>query len=154
MGYNPARALASRGTLKITSVKTTQNVYDVSGASLKGKEIDFINDLDTNAYQNFILVMNEIFASTNQFGKPSASKTISGIKTDVYNTNIADNQGIVFPFQAKVNGKTEPFEVVNQYIDEDSVLGEPTPTPDSSFNIVYKNDNLYLSSLYLQRATF
>ena len=146
LGYNPARALASRGTLKITSVKTTQNVYDVSGASLKGKEIDFINDLDTNAYQNFILVMNEIFASTNQFGKPSASKTISGVKTDVYNTNIADNQGIVFPFQAKVNGKTEPFEVVNQYIDEDSVLGEPTPTPDSSFNIVYKNDNQGIAS--------
>ena len=146
LGYNPARALASRGTLKIASVKTTQNVYDVSGASLKGKEIDFINDLDTNAYQNFILVMNEIFASTNQFGKPSASKTISGVKTDVYNTNIADNQGIVFPFQAKVNGKTEPFEVVNQYIDEDSVLGEPTPTPDSSFNIVYKNDNQGIAS--------
>jgi len=146
LGYNPARALASRGTLKITSVKTTQNVYDVSGASLKGKEIDFINDLDTNSYQNFILVMNEIFAKTNQFGKPSASKTISGVKTDVYNTNIADNQGIVFPFQAKVNGKSEPFEVINQYIDEDNTLGEPAPTPDSSFNIVYKNDNQGITS--------
>jgi len=146
LGYNPARALASRGVLKITSVKTTQNVYDVSGTSLKSKEIDFVNDLDSNSYQNFILIMNEIFASTNRFGKPSASKTISGIKTDVYNTNIADNQGIVFPFQAKVNGKNESFEIVNQYIDADDVLGEPNPTPDSSFNFIYKNDNQGIAS--------
>ena len=130
LGYNPARALAARGTLKINSVKTTQNIYDVSGTSLKGKEVDFIDDLDSNSYQNFILVMNEIFASTNQFGKPSASKTISGIKTDTYNTTIAEDQGIIFPFQANVNGKNESFEIVNQYIDADGALSEPSPTPD------------------------
>lgn len=146
LGYNPARALAARGTLKINSVKTTQNIYDVSGTSLKGKEVDFIDDLDSNSYQNFILVMNEIFASTNQFGKPSASKTISGIKTDVYNTTIAEDQGIIFPFQANVNGKNESFEIVNQYIDADGALSEPSPTPDASFNFIYKNDNQGITS--------
>ena len=146
LGYNPARALAARGHLKINSVKTTQNVYDVSGASLKSKEIDFVDDLDSNSYQNFILIMNEIFAKTNQFGKPSSSKTIGGTKTDIYNTNIADDQGIIFPFQSKVNGKSEPFEVVNQYIGPDSVLIEPAPTPDASFNFVYKNDNQGIAS--------
>ncbi len=146
LGYNPARALAARGLIKINSVKTTQNVFDVSGASLKGKTVDFVDDLDSNSYQNFILIMNEIFASTNQFGKPSASKTIGGIKNDVYSANIAENQNVTFPFQANVNGKTQPFEVINQYIDPEGVLSEPSPTPDSAFNFVYKNDNQGIAS--------
>ena len=146
LGYNPARALPARGLLKITSAKTTQNVYDVSGSSLKNVEVDFVDDQDPNSYQNFILIMNEIFAKSNQFGKPKSSKIINDISTEVYGTSIAPNQDIVFPFRARVNGNNENFEIVNQYIDSDSLLSEPSPSPDSSFNIVYRNDNQGIAS--------
>ena len=146
LGYNPSRSLPARGMLKIRSVKTTQNVYDVSGNSLKNIETDFVNDQDPNSYQNFILIMNEIFAKSNQFGKPKASKEINDIKTEVYSTNIGPDQDIVFPFRARVNGNNENFEIVSNYIDADNLLSEQTPDPDSAFNIIYRDDNQGIAS--------
>ena len=81
--------------------------------------------------------MNEIFAKSNQFGKPKASKEINDIKTEVYSTNIGPDQDIVFPFRARVNGNNENFEIVSNYIDADNLLSEQTPDPDSAFNIIY-----------------
>ena len=146
LGYNPSRSLPARGLLKIATVRTTQNIYDVSGASLKNTDVDFVNDQDPNSYQNFILIMNEIFARSNQFGKPKSSTTINDIKTEIYGTNISPDQDIVFPFRAKVNGKNENFEIINQYVDETKLLAEPAPNPDEAFNIVYRNDNQGIAS--------
>ena len=145
LGYKPTRALPARGLLKINSIKTTQNVYDINGESLKGQEIDFNSDQDPNSYQNFLLVLNEIFQSTNKFGRPKASADIAGISTQVYGTSIAD-KSITFPFRGSVNGQSQDFEIVNNYINEDDVLEEQAPSPGSSFNLIYRNDNQGIGS--------
>ncbi|MEK9913216.1 MAG: hypothetical protein VW580_04765, partial [Flavobacteriaceae bacterium] len=145
LGYKPTRALPARGLLKISTVKTTQNVFDINGESLKNIEIDFNSDQDPSSYQNFLLVLNEIFNSTNKFGKPSASATIAGVQTEVYGTNISDEK-VTFPFRGTVNGVNEDFEVVNYYINENQVLEESAPNPGSSFNILYRNDNQGIGS--------
>jgi hypothetical protein len=145
LGYKPTRALPARGLLKISTIKTTQNVYDINGESLKNQEIDFNSDQDPNSYQNFLLVLNEILQSTNKFGRPKSSADISGVKTEVYGTNIAD-KSITFPFRGTVNGQSQDFEVVNNYINQDNILEEQSPNPGSSFNIIYRNDNQGIGS--------
>lgn len=146
LGYKPTRALPARGLLKLQTIKTTQNVFDVNGESLKGIEIDFVNDQDPTSFQNFILVLNEVLQSSNQFGRPKSSATISDIKTDVYGANNANGSDITFPFRARVNGLVQDFEVVNFEIDETEVLSEVTPALNNSFNFIYRNDNQGIGS--------
>ena len=142
LGYTPSRSVAAQGLLKVTSVKTTQNVFDVTGTSLRNAVTRFEDDQDPNAYQNFLLVMNEVFQSTNRFGKPTAAGTVDGVKTETYTANVADDQDIVHSFRASVNGTQQAFEIHSSYIDNElgQSLLESTPTPNGGFNFVYRND--------------
>ena len=145
LGYKPTRALPARGLLKINTIKTTQNVFDINGESLKNIEIDFNSDQDPDSYQNFLLVLNEIVDATNKFGRPKASQDIAGVRTEVYGTSISEDK-ITFPFRGTVNGVSEDFEVVNYYIGQEKVLEELDPNPGSSFNLIYRDDNQGLGS--------
>lgn len=142
LGYTPARHLPSRGLLKITSVRSTQNVYDINGTTLKNIDIDF-----EDSYQNFLLVMNEVLNANNKFGRPTNTTRIGTIKTDIYKTNITSNNAVTFGFTGKVNGTSAPFEVHSSKIDKSSnVITETDPDPLSSFDLVYQNDSQGLSS--------
>lgn len=142
LGYTPSRSVAAQGLLKVTSVKTTQNVFDVTGTSLRNTVTRFEDDQDPSAYQNFLLVMNEVFQSTNRFGKPTASGIVDGVRSETYTANVASDQDIVHGFRASVNGTQQAFEIHSSYIDNElgQSLLESTPTPDGGFNFVYRDD--------------
>lgn len=146
LGYTPARTNAASGLLKIDSVNTTQNVYDVAGNSLKNKTVSFVDDQDTNSYQNFILILNEIFTKNTPFGRPSATASVNGIQTEIYKTSLTENQEVAFNFSASVNGSAEAFEIVNSNISENNTLIEPSPEPNAAFNVVYRNDKQGITS--------
>lgn len=146
LGYNPVRSIPANGVLKITSVKTTQNVYNVNGESLKGVEVPIIDSRNPSAYQDFLLVVNEILNPTNKFGKPNVKESIDGIDTEIYKINTTDDGDVVFPFKAQVNGEKRSFEVTSNTIDDDLSLSEETPTPGTGFNIVYRDDKQGIGS--------
>lgn len=145
MGYNPSRSIPASGLLKIQSVKTSQNVYDISGNSLKNLQIPFFEEGSPETFQNFLLVMNEIFTETNTFGRPQDQGFVNNVKTEVYQTNTADNQNVVFSFKGKVNGRDEQFEVHSTEIDDNQNI-ESIPDPDRNFSLLYRNDNQGLGS--------
>ena len=149
LGYNPARPYPASGLLKIKSIKTTQNVYDIKGKSLKNKTKLYYDETDQSSYQDFLLILNEVFAGTNKFGSPSNSSYIDGIETQVYrfnNTTSAFNNAAM-TFRARVNGIQQNFEIHNTEISKDkNSLSEPSPNPSRGFNIVYKNDRQGLLS--------
>lgn len=136
LGYTPARHLPARGQLKLTRIRTTQNVYDISGNSLKNVDVDFEDD-----YQNFLLVMNEVLSSNNKFGRPTDSTVIANVKTDLYQTNILDTENIVFGFNGRINGNRNSFELHSTRIDEaTNTIIEAEPVPAGGFNLLYFND--------------
>ena len=142
LGYVPSRSLPGRGNLKITSIRTTQNVFDINGENLKGQNISFEND-----YQNFLLVLNEVLSPTNKFGRPTDSITIGNTKNDIYKTNITLERDIVFPFTGNINNISQQFEVHSVKINKTvNTIQESVPDPFSSFDILYKNDNQGLAS--------
>jgi hypothetical protein len=142
LGYRPARHLPARGQLKVVSIKSTQDVFDINGNNLKNTSVDF-----ENAYQNFLLVMNEVLPKTNKFGRPTRSVRIGNVKNDIYPTEITSNRNVTFPFNASVNGTRRNFEIHGLKIDAlSNTLQETDPDPLSSFDVVYKNDGQGLGS--------
>ena len=146
LNYNPVRNTAANGVLKIQSIKTTQNVYNVNGQSLKNTEVRFVNDQNTTSYQDFLLILNEMLGSQNKFGKPTGSGTIDGVASEIYQTTSVENTDIALKFTAKVNGTTQAFEVVNSDILDGNTLIEPSPEPGRNLNLIYKNDNQGIGS--------
>lgn len=147
LGYNPVRSIPAHGLLKIQSVKTTQNVHDVNGGSLKGVEVPIIDIQNPSAFQDFLLVINEILQPTNKFGKPVMSEVVDGIDTEVYQVNSTSDSDIVHTFSAVVNGDKRPFEIVSQTINNDSILEESSPDPLAGLRMVYRNDKQGVGSV-------
>ena len=142
LGYTPSRHQPARGNLKVTSIRTTQNVFDINGTTLKNKTVDF-----EDSFQNFLLINNEVLSSTNKFGRPTNSTKIGAVKTDVYQTNITSGRDVVFAFNGDVNGVRRNFEVHGLRIDNTTnTLQETAPDPNASFDLVYRNDGQGLGS--------
>jgi hypothetical protein len=142
LGYTPARHLPARGNLKITSIRTNQNVFDVAGQNLKNETVDFENN-----YQNFLLVMNEVLSANNKFGQPVDASVAGSIQTDQYATNIASGEQFVFNFDARVNGNRALFELHSTRIDKQTkTIVEADPDPSSGFDLMYLNDRQGISS--------
>ncbi|MFW6002515.1 MAG: hypothetical protein ACOCQD_04170, partial [archaeon] len=145
LGYSPARSYPASGFLKIKSIRTTQNVYDVNGNSLKNQIVNFLDDNSSTNYQNFILIMNEILSQSNLFGNPYNTSTIGGVKNEIYKLNNVPSENVVFPFRANVNGVQQSFEIYNTALQEDMIVEKP-PTPFDAFNILYKDDRQGIGS--------
>lgn len=142
LGYTPARHQPARGKLKVTKIRTTQNVFDINGSSLKGNTVDF-----EDSYQNFLLIMNQILSSNNKFGRPTTTTRIGNVKHDVYSTNISSGRDVVFNVTGDINGIGRPFEIHGIRIDAaTNTLRESDPNPGSSFDVAYLNDSQGLSS--------
>jgi hypothetical protein len=146
LGYNPARAFPATGFLKIKSLQTNQNVYDVSGKTLKNIKVDFVDSTDSG-FQNFMLIMNEVLSPSNRFGNPYDRVSIDGINNDLYVLNKVVSDKVVYSFKASVSGVKQPFEIHNlsSAIDSNS-LTEPSPNSLNGFNVLYKSDNKGIGS--------
>jgi hypothetical protein len=142
LGYTPSRHRPARGQLKVIAIRTTQDVFDINGDNLKNTTIDF-----QDTYQNFLLVMNEALNQTNKFGRPNNTITIGNVKNDIYSTNVVIGRSVVFNVRGEINGIRRPFEIhgvdVNNMTKQ---LAESEPDPQSSFNVVYKNDGQGIGS--------
>jgi hypothetical protein len=79
--------------------------------------------------------------STQAIGKPGASQTLNGVKTDEYAIDILNNLVPVYNFNASIAGTTFPFEAVSSTSSGQSYIYESTPAPNGRFNILYRNDN-------------
>jgi len=147
LGYNAARQFPASGFLKIKTIKTTQNVFDIKGKTLKNKVISYFDSANPTTYQDFLLIMNEIFGRNARFGSPIDSANINGIDTQLYKLNTVFSDRITIPFRGLVNGINQQFEIHNVTFSEnnDQVI-EPSPNPLSGFNIIYKNDRQGLGS--------
>ena len=140
LSYKPKRNSTARGLVKITSVKTSEPVTDTAGNNLSNVEVRWNDPNNANWYEQFITVLNASLSSTNQFGKPGASKTISSLKNDLYNINNVKNIQVAYPFTANVNSRSYQFEIVPAQFNTAGFIEEASPNPLNSFNLIYKND--------------
>lgn len=145
ISYSPKRAYPGRALAKITEVKTNQEVLNSFNQSLKGRTIQWNDPADPNWYENFILVMNSSFVSTNQFGNPVKKVLINGVNQQLYRMNTLPMSAPNLPFTANINGESVTFEVVNPDISSTGVV-ERMPEPQEQKYIIYGNDGNGFSS--------
>lgn len=140
LGYTPRRNTGANGFIKIVSVKTNEDVIGNSGTTLAGTEIQFENSTSQDNLDNFITVMNAIFASTNPFGSPRKQVIVDNVTNQFYNLNNRPDQ-IAFNFQGVAQGTQTVFNAYSiDYNTDTNRYEENSPDPAGSFTIVYKND--------------
>ena len=142
VSYNPKRNLAGQGYLKITSIRTTQNISDINGVNLSNVPILWNDPANPSWLSQYNTIINASLVNSQRVGRPGNSQQILGIKTDEYTVNIPSNNLPVIPFQSTIDGNTMSFELVSvTSLNEDYVYEIP-PGPTNKFNMLYRNDKL------------
>ena len=141
LSYFPTRNICALGLGKIVSVSTNEDIEDSVGISLVNQTITWNDAANENWQEQFLTVINAALSANNQFGNPRKTDTIDGVITQVYQMNNEVNSQCCFPFTAAINSSRLSFNVVYPDIDlENASLYEQVPSPESSFQLIYRND--------------
>jgi len=142
ISYNPKRNIPSSGYLKVDSVSTTETVYDSNGLNLAGLVINWADSANDNWQEQFTTVVNASLNANQAVGKPSNSQLLNGITTEEYQINLVPNLTATYAVSAAIEGSQVSFEIVSPTSAGQSYIYETAPRPNSSFNLLYRNDNL------------
>lgn len=145
ISYNPKRNVPAQGFLKITSISTTDSVFDANGVNLANSNIAWNDSTNPEWYQQFINIMNSVL--TSNFGDPINRATLDGILTEQYRVNSSNQDLPIFNFSKNINGTSMTFEVVPCTFAGENFVYEEAPAPASPFSLIYKNDNQGTSSI-------
>jgi hypothetical protein len=140
LSYNPSRCQPSTGVLKITQVATDDEVIDSFGVNLSNVTVLWNDPNNSNWYEQFTMIMNNAFVTTNPFGVPLSAGTVSGVQTQLYRINgFANAQSLSFTSQ--VSGLAMDFEICNCDFTNGGTLFEKDPNPANAMQLYYLNDN-------------
>jgi hypothetical protein len=140
INYNPSRSVPASGLLKITSISTTDNVFDSAGINLANTSISWNDSTNVNWYSQFLSVLNSAMPANSTFGKPYDKSLIAGIPTERYQISSALNDVPIFGFSKSINGIPTSFEVVGATFANKNYIYESTPIPNANFDFLFRND--------------
>ena len=141
VSYNPKRSVPATGFLKFDSVSTTETVFDSNGINLSNIVVNWNDSTNENWLEQFTTVLNASLIATQAIGKPGATKSLSGVKTDEYTVDVIRGITPTYPYSASIAGVTYPFEIVSATSNNQNFVYESTPSPGGIFNFLYRNDN-------------
>jgi hypothetical protein len=141
LSYKPKRNMPARGLVKLQAIQTSEPITDSLGNNLSNVEIKWNDPNNANWYEQFITVMNASLISTNKFGKPTASKTISAIQNDLYTINNTKAIAVAHPFTSRIDNKSYSFEIVSPSFNPAGYIEESAPDPLNAVGVIYKNDS-------------
>lgn len=142
VSYTPKRNLESQGYLKVTSIRTTQNVTDLNGFNLGNVPVLWNDPANPNWLEQYNTIINAALINTQRVGLPANTAQILGIKTDEYTLQIPAGTLPVVPFSTIVNGLNMNFELVSTSTVGEDYVYELPPAPTNQFNMLYRNDKL------------
>ena len=146
LGYTPKRNIPASGLLKVTSISTSEPVFDTSGVSLQNQEIQWNDEEDPESFDKFVAILNSAMSSNNPFTKPIIQKNVGTIPTEVYAINNQRGQNVAFSFEGSINGEKYPFEIVSADINQNNVFKEAEPNVYQPIRFLYRNDKKGLDS--------
>ena len=141
LNYVPNRNRAANGLLKIKSVNTTENIFDVNGTNLSRVTVNW-NDANNAAWvSQFTQILNAAITKSTKIGKPYASKTINNIRTEQYNIAVPNTILPIFAFSSTINDVATNFEIVSANILNTDTISEYEPGARGQFGMIYQNDS-------------
>ena len=145
LSYNASRNIPARGLVKITSIITTERVFDSAGTDLANRTIYWNDPNNPNWKEQFILVINRVL--DQEFGSvlPSDRVQVNDVLFELYNTKNEQLSNLTIPFNTTVSGITYPMEVVSSRLNEYGPY-EKRPERGQPLNFLFLSDGLGDSS--------
>lgn len=141
ISYNPSRNIPANGLLKITAIRTNENVIDANGFNLANQVIAWNDSSNVNWYQQFVSILNSAMPAGASFGRPYDSAVINGVSTQQYTVNTQSNDLPIFSVSKSINGVPMTFEVTGASFNGQNYIYEVPPIPGGNFSYVFQNDN-------------
>ena len=141
LSYSPSRNIPLRGLVKISSIKTTEEIYDSQGINLINRTILWNDVNNPNWKEQFFLVINKCIK--NSFGNPNKNVIIDDVIFQLYsldnNTDSFTNN--VFRYSVNINSQSIPLEIVCTDVDSNGPFEKPVDG-STLMNILYVDDGL------------
>jgi hypothetical protein len=150
ISYNPSRNIPGVGLVKITSISTTENIYDLNGTNLANTTVLWNDSNNPNWKSQFFAIIDSVIKSTFGDVTPNNRVQVYDQIFESYTLNNVPLTNGVIPYQIQYQNKSIVFELVSSLLDENGPY-EQTPssyTNGNNFNILYGTDGLGDSSDY------
>jgi len=142
VSYTAKRNTAAEGFLKVFNVTTTENVVDYNGVNLSNVTVNWSDPTNNDWQEQFNAIINASLIDSQKVGRPGNRQTILGVRTDEYAINLVPGFLPVIPYSATVDGVNMPFEAMTSTSVGKDYVYEPSPQPNTSFNVLFRNDQL------------
>ena len=146
VSYTAKRNTAAEGYLKVFNVTTTENVVDYNGVNLANITVNWADPTNVDWQEQFTAIINASLVDSQRVGRPGNRQTVLGVRTDEYGINLVSGFLPVIPYNATVDGVSMPFEAVTSTSIGRDYVYEPPPVPDTTFNVLFRNDQLGFQS--------
>jgi hypothetical protein len=147
VSYTAKRNTAAQGLLKVFNITTTENVTDYNGINLANITVNWADPTNPDWLEQWNAIINACLVDTQKIGRPGNKQTILDIVTSEYSINLVSGFLPVLPYTATVNGISMPFEAMSSTTAGRDYIYEPSPVPNTVFNMLYRNDQKgYLSA--------
>ena len=146
VSYTAKRNTAAEGYLKVFNVTTTENVVDYNGVNLANITVNWADPTNVDWQEQFTAIITASLVDSQRVGRPGNRQTILGVRTDEYGINLVSGFLPVIPYNATVDGVSMPFEAVTSTSIGRDYVYEPPPVPDTTFNVLFRNDQLGFQS--------
>ncbi len=145
ISYNSSRNIPSRGLVKLTSVSTTEALFDSNGTSLSNKQI-YWNDLNNPRWKNhFLLIMNTILSQPFGTVLPTDTVSVQDILFELYSLKNEYIPNNVLKYNINISSTSYPMELVSSSLDTYGPF-ETRPEHGLHLNLLYTSDGLGDSS--------
>lgn len=150
ISYNPSRNMPGVGLVKITSISTTENIYDINGTNLANTTVLWNDSNNSNWKSQFFAIIDSVIKSTFGDVTPNNRVQVYDQIFESYTLNNVPLTNGVIPYQIQYQNKNIVFELVSSLLDENGPYEQsPTSyTTGNNFNIIYGTDGLGDSSDY------
>lgn len=142
LSYNAYRNIPARGLVKITSVSTSERVFDSRGNDLTNKVI-YWNDANNPIWkEQFIAVMNKALEQNYGSVLPSDRVQISDTLFELYTMKTTPLTPPVIPFTVSAGGSAYPMEIVATKLDKQKGPYERRPEKNQRLSVMFLSDGL------------
>lgn len=145
ISYKASRNIPARGLVKMTSIQTTETVFDSNGVNLAGRRIYWNDSNNPDWKEQFLIVINRILEQEFGSVEPSERTQVDDVLFELYtmeNNPITTNGRSVISYNATAGtGDTVPMELVPTQLTASGPT-ERRPESNAKFSLLYSNDGL------------
>ena len=146
VSYTPKRNTCSSGFLKVSTIRTSENITDANGVNLSNVPISWNDPSNANWLDQMNTVFNATMVDSQRIGRPGNTAEILGVTTSEYGIQIPPNTLPIVPFTTQVDASSMNFELVSATSLDQKYVYEIPPAPTGQLNMLYRNDKLGFGS--------